>query len=261
MFRKKTIVHIHGGGFLDFYAGSVPLVRGLIGFVLDHADAVIVLSKSFRAGVGAMTKNRNLHLVHNPIRASDFSKAGGAGPFPLRLLFVGDVIERKGIGELLAAMKIVLDTAPSALLTICGNGRTERYRRLCEDLEISGSVVFSGFVSGEAKLSAFASASLFVLPSHVEGMPMVIIEAMAAGLPVVATTVGGIPEMIEEGINGFLVAPRDPAALADRVLRLLSDRNLYDSMCAANARKALEVFDIDAVAVEICGIYEKLLNE
>jgi glycosyltransferase involved in cell wall biosynthesis len=260
MFGKKTIVHIHGGGFVEFHAASGPAGRRLIGFVLDHADTIIVLSESFRQRIGALTHNRTVKVVFNPVRVSDFRKEGKRNAEPVHLLFVGDVIERKGVAELIAAMQIVLDTVPSAKLTLCGGGRIAFYRKLCSDLKISDSVEFAGFVSGEAKLSAFSNASLFVLPSYVEGMPMVIIEAMAAGLPVVATAVGGVPEIIEEGVNGFLVAPRDPAALADRILRIVSDPARYDAMSAANVRKAGEVFDITAIAAEICGIYEEVLN-
>ncbi len=259
LFRKKTIVHIHGGGFLDFYASSGASVRLLIRRVLDRADAIIVLSEGFRTGIGRISKNPNLHVVFNPVSSADDANAfsGDASP---RLLFVGDVIERKGIGELIAAMKIILDSKPSARLTICGAGRIDFYRRVCSDLHISEAVSFTGFVSGEAKRSAFSAASLFVLPSWVEGMPMVVIEAMAAGLPVVASAVGGIPEIIEEGTNGFLVPPRNVAALAERILRIAADPALGKSMSAENIRKVREVFDISVIAGKVCEIYEKVLQ-
>ncbi len=259
IFRKKTIVHIHGGGFLDFYATSPAPIRMLIRIVLDRADAIIVLSERFHTGIGSISKNPNLHVVFNPISSACFGKALTERTSP-RFLFVGDVIERKGVGELMAAMKIVLGSMPAAHLTICGAGRIDFYRRVCEDLHISDAVTFSGFVSGEAKLSAFSAASLFVLPSWVEGMPMVIIEAMAAGLPVVATPVGGIPEVIEDGINGFLVPARDAAALAERILRIAADPALGKSMSAENIRKVKEVFDISVIAEQVCGIYEKLIQ-
>ena len=261
LFRKKTVVHIHGGGFIDFYGRSNPMVRSLVRQVLDHADHIIVLSESFRSAMLSITKNRNLSVVYNPIRVMDFACSRSPDPAASpKLLFMGDVIERKGIGELIGAMRIVTDRIPQATLQIFGKGRLDFYRQMAAEQGVAGAVTFGGFISGPEKIEAYRSSSLFLLPSYVEGMPMVIVEAMAAGLPVVATTAGGIPEIVEEGINGFLVPPRDTEALADRILRILSNPGLLGAMSDANARKARDVFDIDTIAPKICRIYDDLLN-
>jgi len=260
LFGKRTILHIHSGGFLKFYAGASPLVRRLIVQVLDRADAIIVLSEKFRTGVGSITKNRNLRVVYNMIHAEDYRQLNGRFPAAPHLLFAGTDWERKGLSDLLVAMKTVLEAIPGTKLTICGSGSIEAYERQCTDLAISGSVLFAGFLSGEAKREAFLNSSLFVLPSELEAMPMVIIEAMAASLPVVATTVGGIPEIVENGVNGILVPPHDSPALAAAIVRIATDASLYESMRIANARKVAEVFDVSRIVPKICGIYEEVME-
>jgi glycosyltransferase involved in cell wall biosynthesis len=259
-FRKKTIVHIHGGAFLDFHAAANGMVKRLIAHVLDHADAVVVLSEKFRAGIGRVTKNTNLHVMYNLINAAEFGTASRPYSPSAHLLFAGGDWERKGVSILIAAMKTVCAAKPGTCLTICGKGHIDIYRRLCADCNLSDAVTFTGFLSGAEKRSAFLKASLFVLPSSIEAMPMAIIEAMAAGLPIVATTVGGIPEIIEEGINGCLVPPREPDALAEKILRISSDRELYESISAANVRKAEEVFDLSHIAPKMCWLYDKVIN-
>ena len=260
LFRKKVLMHIHGGGFLDFYGHSACPVRLLVRQVLDHADHIIVLSERFRVGLQTITRNQNLTVLHNPIRASAFSVKTLNERLPGSILFMGDIIERKGIADLIEAMPKVLERIPGAKLHLCGRGSINFYRSICAEKGLSGSILFERFLSGDARLAAFSSASLFVLPSYIEGMPMVIIEAMAAGLPIVATSVGGIPEIIEEGKNGFLISPHDVAALVDRIVGVLSDFSLSQSMNGANKAKAAEEFDIAAIAPKLCALYERIIG-
>jgi glycosyltransferase involved in cell wall biosynthesis len=109
-------------------------------------------------------------------------------------------------------------------------------------------------VSGDDKTACFERADVFVFPSHDEGMPMAVLEAMAAGLPVVATAVGGIPELLEDGENGMLVAPRAPKDLSRALERLCRDPRLRLRMGSRSARLAQD-FDIDLYARRLSSIY------
>lgn len=101
---------------------------------------------------------------------------------------------------------------------------------------------------------------MFVLPAYNEGFPVAIIEAMSAGLPIISTPVGGIPDVIEEGTNGFLVEPGDAEAIADRIVNLLNNRALNHNMGKQNAMKALANFDVSIVVNALCKIYEQTLK-
>jgi glycosyltransferase involved in cell wall biosynthesis len=117
----------------------------------------------------------------------------------------------------------------------------------------------TGDVREERKTSLLQSASLFVLPSHNEGLPIALAEGMAAGLPVISTPVGGIPEIIRNGYNGFLVPPGDADALADKLFILASDPQLRHTMGSRNREIAEQVLDVDDCAMRLQKLYESMV--
>jgi glycosyltransferase involved in cell wall biosynthesis len=115
-----------------------------------------------------------------------------------------------------------------------------------------------GWITGADKLTRLQQAAVFALPSFSEGLPMGLLEAMAAGLPVLATPVGGIPEVITDGVEGFLVDPGDVGALTDRLSRLLSDENLRGRMGRAARHKAEALFTVDVILPQLEQLYTRL---
>ena len=108
--------------------------------------------------------------------------------------------------------------------------------------------------------SILASSDVFVLPSNWEGLPYTVIEAMMAGLPVVATSVGGVPELVEDGVTGFLVPRSDPEALAEALQRLIDDPELRERMGKAGRQKAMCEFTLDRMLRETEKVYEEVLG-
>jgi glycosyltransferase involved in cell wall biosynthesis len=166
------------------------------------------------------------------------------------VLYVGRISVEKGLVDLLDAIPAIkercagLGTAmPRFKLVGWGaHGEEERLRSQAAALGLGDDVEFAGRVPfGQQLFEAYRSASVYVLPSWAEGTPRAIVEAMAFGLPVVATTVGGIPDVIEDGQNGLLVPPRNSAALAAAICELLTDDALAARMSEANAPKAREL--------------------
>jgi glycosyltransferase involved in cell wall biosynthesis len=114
-------------------------------------------------------------------------------------------------------------------------------------------------VSGEEKLACFERADVFVFPSHYEGMPMAVLEAMAAGLPVVATSVGGIPELVADGVNGILIAPRAPRDLSAALEKLCKDARLRSEMGHKNILLSQD-HHIDGYALKLEAIYNQIVG-
>jgi len=164
----------------------------------------------------------------------------------------------KGIDTLIDAAKIVVTSYPSARFVIAGAGPLEAdLNKKVRDLRLESYVRMPGFIDD---VPGFLSGlDLYVLPSHAEGIGLAVIEAMAAGLPVVATRVGGVPEAVIDGVTGLLVPPRQPKALAQAIVRLLVDPDLARSMGASGRERAEAVFDAKAAAEKTLEVYKDVL--
>jgi len=167
----------------------------------------------------------------------------------LRLLYAGRLQRFKGVHHLICAVARVRGTAgPPISLEIAGDGpERPSLERLVADLELSEMVQFSGWIAREDMPDVYRRADVFVLPSYVEGMPNVVLEAMASGLPVIATDVPGTRDVIEDGVSGYLVSPRDEAVLAERIA-FLSGRPDERRHMAATARARAETFSWRRIA-------------
>ena len=165
---------------------------------------------------------------------------------------------QKGIDTLVEAAKIVVASCPTARFVIGGTGPLESdLRTKIRDLRLEPYVRMPGFV--EEVPEFLAGLDLYVLPSDSEGIGLAIIEAMAAGLPVVATRVGGVPEAVVDGETGFLVPPRQPKALAQAIVRLLVDPDLAKYMGASGRARAEAMFDAKTTAEKTVGVYKDVL--
>ena len=171
------------------------------------------------------------------------------------VIFVGRLHPVKGIQYLIEAMTIVHQKMPDTKLIIVGDGaERSRLEKHVKELDLNDCIQFAGKVPQERIPEFMHQADIFVLPSLSEGFPSVLLEAMASGLPVIATSVGGIPELIDEGINGFLVNIKRPDEIADRILTLMQNDDIRKEMSANNREKA-ELFTWDMVADKVEMIY------
>jgi glycosyltransferase involved in cell wall biosynthesis len=178
-----------------------------------------------------------------------------AGPRrPVTLLYLGALERAKGLLELLAAFERLRadPSLPDAVLVIGGEGTLrDELRRRVEDSGLGGSVRLAGFLSGEAMVRCLQDADVFVLPSHTEGLPNAMVEAMAAGLPVVVTPVGSIPDVIIHEVNGLLVPARDAVGLERELRRLISSVELRARLGREAHRVAASRFSPESAAVRL----------
>ncbi|MCZ6792118.1 MAG: glycosyltransferase [Planctomycetota bacterium] len=159
----------------------------------------------------------------------------GLGDF-LELLFVGDLIVEKGLRDLLAALRILWRDGVRARLHVAGDGPLSRELRGAPDGSLPAEALhLLGRVSPEELARWYRGVDLYVHPSHAEGTPLAVMEALASALPVVATEVGGVPDLVHDGFTGCLVSPRDPSALASKIRELDAERERLEGM-----RRSLE---------------------
>lgn len=221
LMRIPVLFHLHGGGFRAFYESeSGPLGRKFIRHVLRRVDGVVVLAEAWRDFAIRLAPNARVDVLPNPVSVPPARPRPRGDPV---VLFLGLVNERKGVFDLVAAMPAVLARHPRCRFVVAGTGEVEALRAAASSLAVSAALETPGWVEGEDKETLLGQASVFVLPSYFEAMPMSLLEAMARGIPCVASRVGGIPDMIEEGVEGVLLPPGDTQALSQGLNRLLDD--------------------------------------
>lgn len=257
--RRPVIFHIHGSQFDSYYEhSSSPLTRWLIKAVLDRSRFVAVLSDSWQRWVITVTRNRNVTKIPNPIVVAEAMTERTSAQSARTMLFLGRLGQRKGIYDLLDAVKRLTARHPQLVLLCAGDGETVEVKRRAQQLGIASHVRVLGWVSGNEKEQLFAQSSICVLPSYGEGLPVALLEAMAAGLPIVASDVGGIPEAVADGVEGLLIKAGDVAALDAALDRLLADAQLRERMGGAARSKVLKSFAAERVFGQLGEMYQTL---
>jgi len=195
----------------------------------------------------------NLRIVHCGVRLDDY---GGdtRNRSAKRILFIGRLGVVKGAKLLIDAFANAVLVHPDATLTIIGDG-PERSALEAQALELGATVTFRGYQPQEAVAGFLNEADILVLPSFAEGVPVVLMEAMASGIPVIASRVAGIPELVQDGVSGFLVPPGDSETLSARLETLLSDPSLRARMGQAGRAKVEAEFNIDREAAWLAELF------
>ncbi len=171
---------------------------------------------------------------------------------------VANLYPVKGQTYLLKAAKIIIKELPNTKYLIVGRGELENdLKKEANDLGIDFNIKFLGFREDVKELLKIMD--IFVLPSLSEGLPLSLIEAMASKVPVVATGVGGIPEVIDDGINGFLITPADPDALASKIIHLLKDRSLANKLVNQSYKNIQQQFSLHTMFHKYSEIYSNLI--
>lgn len=253
-----VVLHVHCGKVSDFYRNASAPARGLIRALLRNADSVMALSPQWRDGLAQIEPAARLRVVPNPVLLPE-KRAALRGNRPT-VVFLGMLTEAKGALDLLRAWPAVLERVPDARLVLGGAGDLEGLRSQAEASGIGHAVELPGWVRGEEKAALLQSAWVFTLPSHAEALPMSVLEAMAAGVPVVASNVGGIPLAVDEGVSGLLVEPRDQASLARAIADLLDDPARRIAMGRAAREKVARAFSCEAVLPQMEAVWSALLK-
>lgn len=262
-----TVVTVHGLLFKEarLFGGLKGWVRrvstvALERRVLARADQIFVIADYVRQAILPLTRAQ-LHPAANPVAERFFglptSDTGST------ILSVATVQPRKGLLDLVEAVAIVRRTQPAVKLKLVGKVLMPEYadklRRRIQELDLDDTVQMLGFLPESELEKEFTGCSVFALCSREESSPVSIAEAMTLGKPVVATAVGGVPDLVAQDVTGCLVGYGDVPALAGALIRILSDRDLRAAMGRAARSRADRDFHPDAAAAFAVAVYEKIL--
>ncbi|HEY0183086.1 MAG TPA: glycosyltransferase family 4 protein [Rhodopila sp.] len=255
-----VLLHLHAAQIVQFHGSMGPAGRALLRWMFRSADQCVVLGEVWRRWVIDTfdVRPNRVGIIYNGVPATIAPPRTVAKGTRFELLFVGNLLERKGVKELLCALATASIRARDIHLTMAGGGPVDTYRAMAADLGIADRVSFTGWVSQEDARALMVRSDALILPAYDEGLPLVILEALASRTPVICTPVGSIPEVLEDGQTALFVPPGDKDAIAAAIARLMDQPDLAASLSAAGALLYDRLFTMEAFAASVGSLYAAL---
>jgi glycosyltransferase involved in cell wall biosynthesis len=234
-------------------------------FVLKQCNGMIILSSEW-IKINEIAPKTKIILLKNSINLTPYIKLDKSlkeKNGKIKIIYLGHIGVEKGIMDLIQAVKILNDRQIIGFeVWIYGEdshpGELYNAKELVRSLQLDKYILFSEPIFGEKKIEVFRAADIFVLPSYHEGLPVSIIEAMAAGLPIIATRVGGIPDLIDDSKNGILINSKAPIELANAIMTLIENEHLRQIYGIEAKRKALQNHDVEIYVDRLLNFYQEL---
>lgn len=259
IFGVKTIMHHHGAEFEIFYDSLSKKKKDYVNRILNLVDVNIVLSKRLVPMIRNKAPEANVVVLYNAVNAYC------ENPYNLNaknILFLGRLGERKGVYDLLSAIKKMdADIDKDIMFYLCGDGEIDKVKERITELEIEHRIAHVGWIDGKQKEMFISKTMINVLPSYNEGLPMTILETMAYGIPNVSTAVASIPEVLHDNENGFLICPGEVERLVECIKELINRIDLRKSFSEKSFLLIKSSFSLDASMKEVSGIYKTLIEK
>lgn len=263
LFLKKTVLHLHTGLFDKFYERSNFFAKFLIRKSLGLSDEIIVLSRKWKIFLKNLIPENKIAVLENFVNFSRYVQFKREVDFQegtINILFVGGVgAKMKGVYDVFKAIPMAVRQCKNICFVFVACASIEKHDIISKGEEIISHTKFLDYIYGDKKTKVFINSDIFILPSYSEGLPITMLEAMAAGLPIIATAVGSVPEAIEDGKNGFLIKTGDYKALAEKILILAKDKKLRRKMALNNINKIRNRYDLTVVMEKLDNLYAQLL--
>ncbi|MCD1296037.1 hypothetical protein CUJ83_13620 [Methanocella sp. CWC-04] len=273
-FKTRHLMTLHGAGL--FALEKMPFKKAIAGYILKNSDGVTVVSEHIKkrlldlAGDMRNYPPQDVSVLPMGIYPGEFLAVDNKEELKIRhgisyknvILFIGRLVDKKGLPYLIDAMPGILSRCPDTALIVCGDGpMREDLEKAAKKMGIQDKTFFKGYISKKDKSDYLQMADILVIPSivtgsgDVEGLPVTLLEGMASGLPVIATDVGGMKDAVTDGWNGFMVPEKDPASISDKAVAILKDNGLA-SLLSKNALETARKYDWERIGGEYKRIME-----
>lgn len=254
-FRGVPVInHIHGAEFETFYLKASDRKKRRIRKVYGKCTMLIALSEEWKRNLESVVSPEKITVIENYCKIPDLSGTEKKK----QILFLGEIGKRKGCYDIPEIYGRVLEKGERLPLIMAGDGELAEVKKLFEDRDLLESVSFPGWVRGADKDKCLKESGIFLFPSYYEGMPMAVLEAMAYGMAIVTTRVGGIPHLLEDGGSGYLCEPGDIEGLSKRLLELSKDGDKRRKMGERARQKAIEEYSMESHIKKLMDLYDRV---
>ena len=263
--RKPLVLHAHGGGFEKFHQGLPPLLRQMVNRTLQQANVLITLSTQWRDFYirECELAPSQVVVLPNPVRVPA-KVPDRSGRTQVQFVHLAKLGRSKGSYDLVNAFgALPPELRRKARLVLAGNGDLEGVRRAAAPFNEGANdgkgerVRVLSWIDPQARDRLLDESDVFVLPSYAEGVPMSLLEAMAAGLPSITTNVGGIPDVLTHGAEGSMIRPGDTAALTAAMAHFITDESARLT-AGRRAQERARSYDVHAYARRLADIYQRI---
>jgi len=261
---RKVVYQVHGGSLPSSFLGENRLSQAFLRATLRMPDVILLLAEVEREEYRDFRMGRHQVVIPNAIRLEEYAEVQ-AKQFDRKELilgYIGRLADDKGVRETIEAIgSLRRDGMEAFKFQIAGSGPDESFlRQLVIENNVEDVVEFLGPVFGDDKMRFWEGIDIFVFPTfHREGLPYTILEALASGTPTLSTQVGGIPDVIQDGVQGVLLDDHDPLLLANTINLMLSDRQRLQEMSVAAMQRAADHYGVERLASQFDRVYQELL--
>ena len=256
-FGKKVIMHMHCADFESYYNPSSHKQR--IVDTINACDLYLVLSDSWKTYFESIGVQSDIIKILNNTITPPVVKEVNRSQETFNLLYLGVIGQRKGIYDILKALKDNQEKFETKVrLRVGGNQEEDKLMAYINDNGLQNMVTFEGFVSGDKKIECLNWADVYILPSFNEGLPIGILEAMAYGHPIISTPVGGIPEVLKDGVNGVMVEPGNVGQIANAISTFVEHKELVKEY-GKNSLVLVKPYLPESVFATLSNMYNHLI--
>ncbi|WP_242840765.1 glycosyltransferase family 4 protein [Butyrivibrio proteoclasticus] len=259
--------HCHGADFDTFYVKASEKKKRRIKKVFGNFSKVIVLSDEWKEKLLNILPEEKLVVIQNYCKpqSEDFVESMVDSRFDKKqVLFLGELGKRKGGYDFASIVEATVKRNPDVSFVFGGSGTKEDEKNIKDSIDergISSYVLFPGWVRNEEKDKYLRESGIFLLPSYQEGLPMAILDAMAYGLPVISTNVGGIPQLIHQDVSGYIHEPGDAESMGESISRVFEKETFYKELSKNSLKIASEGFGFDVHIGKLEKVYNAILAE
>lgn len=263
--KKPIINHIHGADFDEFYVNASDKKKRQIKRVYNKCSVLIALSEEWKERLSQIVPDSQITIIENySILHEDVLEQRFKRKCNNTVLFLGELGKRKGCYDIPAVVREAKKEIPDVKFVLAGAGSEadeKAIRQLVDENGVTENVVFPGWVRGNEKDRLLREADVFFLPSYNEGMPMSVLDAMGYGLPVVSTSVGGIPKIVHDGENGYCFKVGDVDGMANLIKQLIMDDKKRESAAYASMSIVKQKYSLESHLKSLESVYTRVYEE